>query len=77
MDRLGLISLVTAVTIVLCLYIAWTTLAGPVDYNKPWHQISQIEMDTPLNASAGIIIETRTSDPENPETGRIWLRTDI
>lgn len=25
----------------------------------------------------GLTIETRTSDPESPETGRIWLRTDL
>ena len=26
---------------------------------------------------AGLIIETRTSDPSNPVTGRIWLRIDL
>ena len=30
-----------------------------------------------IKATGGLIIETRTSDPSNPETGRIWLRTDI
>ena len=29
-------------------------------------------------AAAGtLIIENRTSDPGSPETGRIWLRTDL
>ncbi|MCK5283788.1 MAG: hypothetical protein KAK00_10390 [Nanoarchaeota archaeon] len=30
-----------------------------------------------VKASGGLIIETRTDDPASPETGRIWLRTDI
>lgn len=30
-----------------------------------------------IKASGGLIIETRTSDPVAPATGRIWLRTDI
>lgn len=29
-----------------------------------------------IKATGGLIIETRTSDPSNPETGRMWLRTD-
>lgn len=29
------------------------------------------------NVGLGLIIETRTSDPVSPETGRMWLRTDI
>jgi hypothetical protein len=28
-------------------------------------------------APTTIIIEPRTSDPASPETGRIWLRTDL
>jgi len=31
----------------------------------------------PIKATGGLIIETRTSDPASPETGRMWLRTDI
>jgi hypothetical protein len=31
----------------------------------------------PVQASGGLIIETRTSDLASPETGRMWLRTDI
>ncbi len=27
--------------------------------------------------TGGLIIETRTDDPTNPETGRMWLRTDL
>ena len=31
----------------------------------------------PIKATGGLIIETRTSDPSNPVTGQIWLRTDF
>ena len=31
----------------------------------------------PIKATGGLIIETRTSDPASPETGRMWLRTDL
>lgn len=31
----------------------------------------------PIKATGGLIIETRTSDPSSPETGRMWLRTDL
>lgn len=31
----------------------------------------------PIKATGGLIIESRTSDPVGPETGRMWLRTDI
>jgi len=31
----------------------------------------------PIKATGGLIIETRTNDPVNPETGRMWLRTDL
>jgi len=31
----------------------------------------------PIKATGGLIIETRTSDPSSPVTGRIWLRTDL
>lgn len=31
----------------------------------------------PIKATGGLIIETRTSDPPNPVTGQIWLRTDL
>lgn len=31
----------------------------------------------PTKTTGGLIIETRTSDPASPETGRMWLRTDI
>tara|TARA_Y100000310_G_scaffold336483_1_gene421129 strand:- start:37 stop:288 length:252 start_codon:yes stop_codon:yes gene_type:complete len=42
------------------------------------HQLSEIDFSTsPINAQGGLIIESRTSDPPNPEIGRIWLRTDI
>ena len=27
--------------------------------------------------TGGLIIETRTTDPASPETGRMWLRTDL
>ena len=30
-----------------------------------------------IKATGGLIIETRTSDPASPETGRMWLRTDL
>jgi len=30
-----------------------------------------------IKASGGLIVETRTSDPANPATGQVWLRTDI
>lgn len=30
-----------------------------------------------IKATGGLIIETRTTDPSNPETGQIWLRTDL
>ncbi|OHA17414.1 MAG: hypothetical protein A2825_00965 [Candidatus Taylorbacteria bacterium RIFCSPHIGHO2_01_FULL_43_120] len=31
----------------------------------------------PIKATGGLIIETRNDDPDSPETGRMWLRTDI
>lgn len=31
----------------------------------------------PTKTTGGLIIETRTSDPVSPETGRMWLRTDL
>lgn len=30
-----------------------------------------------LAADAGLVLETRTDDPSNPQTGRIWFRSDI
>lgn len=30
-----------------------------------------------LDGTASLVIETRTSDPGSPATGRIWLRTDL
>ena len=30
-----------------------------------------------IRATDGLIIETRSSDPTNPEPGRIWLRMDV
>ena len=30
-----------------------------------------------IKATGGLIIETRTSDPTNPVTGQIWLRTNL
>ncbi len=30
-----------------------------------------------IKAAGGLIIETRTSDPTNPVTGQIWLRTNL
>jgi hypothetical protein len=39
---------------------------------------TKLEVDGgPIKATGGLIIETRTSDPVNPVTGQIWLRTDI
>src|SRR3989344_2000950 len=29
----------------------------------------------PIKATGGLVIETRASDPANPETGRMWLIT--
>lgn len=31
----------------------------------------------PIKATGGFILETRNSDVSNPETGQMWLRTDI
>lgn len=31
--------------------------------------------NAPIKAMGGFIVETRTSDPANPETGRMWLLT--
>ena len=31
----------------------------------------------PLKSFQGIILETRTNDPIDPEEGRIWVRTDL
>jgi hypothetical protein len=30
-----------------------------------------------INASGGLVIENRTSDPGSPVSGQIWLRTDL
>lgn len=34
-------------------------------------------INAPIKAGGGLILETRTSDPASPETGRMWLRTDL
>ncbi len=34
-------------------------------------------VSAPIKAGGGLIIETRTSDPASPESGRMWLRTDL
>ena len=37
-------------------------------------------VNAPIKATGGLIIETRTAvtgDPVSPETGRMWLRTDL
>jgi len=34
-------------------------------------------VNAPIKAEGGLIIETRTTDPSTPETGRMWLRTDL
>lgn len=34
-------------------------------------------VNAPIKAGGGLILETRTSDPASPETGRMWLRTDL
>jgi len=33
--------------------------------------------NAPMKALGGFIIETRTNNPSDPETGRMWLRTDL
>lgn len=37
----------------------------------------RLETEHIINAEGGLVIETRTSDPSSPETGQIWLRTDL
>jgi hypothetical protein len=32
-------------------------------------------VNAPIKAAGGLVIETRTSDPASPETGRMWLIT--
>ena len=36
-----------------------------------------IDTDNVIDAKGGLVIETRDSDPDNPVTGQIWLRTDL
>lgn len=38
---------------------------------------NSITVNGTLNVDGPFIIETRTSDPQSPENGRIWLRTDL
>lgn len=35
------------------------------------------EVISPSGTVQGFVIENRTSDPDNPVTGQIWLRTDL
>jgi hypothetical protein len=37
---------------------------------------SLVTANAPVKTTGGLIIETRTSDPASPETGRIWLLTN-
>ena len=36
-----------------------------------------VQANGPIKANGGLIIENRTSDPASPQTGQIWLRTDL
>lgn len=33
--------------------------------------------DIPGNSASALVVENRTSDPESPVVGRVWLRTDL
>jgi len=51
--------------------------SGNVGVGTP-NPVAKLEVrGGPVKTTDGLIIETRTTDPTNPETGRIWLRTDI
>jgi photosystem II stability/assembly factor-like uncharacterized protein len=39
--------------------------------------IGTIKASGPIKATGGLIIENRTSDPPDPVTGQMWLRTDL
>jgi hypothetical protein len=48
---------------------------GIVSYSDVYfHQ--DLEVQGTIDASGGLILETRTSDPASPANGRIWLRVD-
>lgn len=45
------------------------------DYSQP--ALSPLaDFSIPVKATGGLIIETRTTDPSSPETGRMWLITN-
>ena len=42
------------------------------------HGVNEIDFsEGPVNATGGLIIETRTSDPPSSVSGQMWLRTDL
>lgn len=50
-----------------------TTISGPMKFSD------NVEVDGMLNSDGGgeVRLELRTSDPSNPTTGQIWIRTDL
>ena len=53
------------------------TAAGNVGVGTANPQVKLDVQDGAIRAGGGLIIEIRTSDPANPSTGQLWLRTDL
>lgn len=47
------------------------------DYATSAGTAEALDTNEAIDAKGGLIIENRTSDPANPVTGQLWLRTDI
>ena len=67
----------TILTILLVL-AAGVTVYAFTDANGVGHDATQLDLSGVCNSDGtNCLIESRTTDPALPATGRIWLRSDI
>ena len=56
--------------------VGYAHKAETADYAITAGTAQGIDTTEVIDAKGGLVIETRTSDPADPVTGQIWLRTD-
>lgn len=56
---------------------ALDTLSGTVSTHTGDTTIHKTAAEIRADATLPIVIETRSSDPDSPAVGRLWLRTDL
>ena len=56
--------------------VGYAVMAETAGYASTAGTAAKLDTSDPINAKGGLIIESRTSDPTNPVTGQIWVRTD-